>query len=94
MISYFQLGRVIQLFMSESPYRELVIPWEPQYYGWGGLHGWQDEYAMDWDAVNMFPEFMKFWVFHPQFFQEMSSIHPVFYNFHIRIIFIRRQKPN
>ncbi|CAJ0937172.1 unnamed protein product, partial [Mesorhabditis belari] len=56
----FQLGKVVQLLVSRSPYRDISIPWAPFY-------------ASDWDAADMFPVFCQFFVTKPGLLQALSS---------------------
>jgi len=55
----FNVGRAIQLFASRSPYRELSIPQAPHY-------------AADWDAADMFPTFLEFFVYKPSLLAALS----------------------
>ncbi|ETN76633.1 TFIIE alpha subunit [Necator americanus] len=58
----FHVGRAIQMLLSRSPYRDIAIPWAPFY-------------ASDWDAVDMFPAFLQFFVYKPTLLQSLSSPH-------------------
>lgn len=55
----FNVGRSIQLLCSQSPYRELSIPQAPHF-------------AADWDAADMFPTFLEFFVFKPSLLGALS----------------------
>uniref|UniRef100_A0AC35UGN9 Peptidase_M3 domain-containing protein n=1 Tax=Rhabditophanes sp. KR3021 TaxID=114890 RepID=A0AC35UGN9_9BILA len=59
----FQTGRAIQLLSSQSPYRDISIPWAPMY-------------AADWDGADLFPKFMEFFISKPNLFAALSSPHP------------------
>ncbi|PAV81103.1 hypothetical protein WR25_20042 [Diploscapter pachys] len=58
----FNLGRCVQLLLSKSPYRDITIPWTPYY-------------ASDWDAADMFPMFVQFFLYKPNLLQSLSSPH-------------------
>ncbi|CAB3409145.1 unnamed protein product [Caenorhabditis bovis] len=58
----FHIGRSLQLLLSQSPYRDLAIPWSPFY-------------ASDWDAADMFPTFLQFFVYKPNLLTSLSSPH-------------------
>lgn len=55
-----QVGKAVQLLISQSPYRQLTIPQTPLY-------------SADWDAVDMFPKFIEFFVFKPTILAALSS---------------------
>jgi len=55
----FNVGRAIQLLSSRSPYRELTIPQAPHF-------------ATDWDAADMFPTFLEFFVYKPSLLSALS----------------------
>lgn len=61
----FQFGRSVQLLLSQSPYRDISIPWSPFY-------------ASDWDAADMFPTFLQMFVTKPNLLATISSPHQVF----------------
>lgn len=61
-----QFGRSVQLLLSQSPYRDIAIPWAPFY-------------ASDWDAADMFPAFLQFFIYKPSLLQALSSPHLVFF---------------
>ncbi|CAD6196729.1 unnamed protein product [Caenorhabditis auriculariae] len=58
----FNFGRSVQLLLSQSPYRDIAIPWSPFY-------------ASDWDAADMFPMFLQFFVYKPNLLSALSSPH-------------------
>lgn len=58
----FNFGRSVQLLLSQSPYRDIAIPWAPFY-------------ASDWDAADMFPAFLQFFMYKPSLIQSLSSPH-------------------
>jgi len=58
----FTFGRSIQYLLSDSPYRDLAIPRKPRY-------------AADWDAADLLPEFMSFFVYKPNLLLALSSPH-------------------
>uniref|UniRef100_A0A1I7WCU6 Peptidase_M3 domain-containing protein n=1 Tax=Heterorhabditis bacteriophora TaxID=37862 RepID=A0A1I7WCU6_HETBA len=58
----FHFGRSIQLLLSRSPYRDITMPWAPFY-------------ASDWDAADMFPAFLQFFIYKPNLLQSLSSPH-------------------
>ncbi|KIH59798.1 peptidase family M3 [Ancylostoma duodenale] len=60
----FHVGRAVQMLLSRSPYRDIAIPWAPFY-------------ASDWDALDMFPAFLQFFVYKPSLLQSLSSPHLV-----------------
>jgi len=60
----FQMGRSIQYLLSASPYRDTIIPLEPRY-------------AADWDAADLFPVFMQFFVYKPNMLRAIASPHQV-----------------
>ncbi|EPB72702.1 TFIIE alpha subunit [Ancylostoma ceylanicum] len=60
----FHVGRAVQMLLSRSPYRDIAIPWAPFY-------------ASDWDALDMFPAFLQFFVYKPTLLQSLSSPHLV-----------------
>lgn len=60
----FKTGRAVQILLSESPYRDITIPWEPTY-------------AADWDAADFFPLFTEFFVYKPNLLSVIASPHRV-----------------
>ncbi|KAK0406082.1 hypothetical protein QR680_018359 [Steinernema hermaphroditum] len=62
LLSHF--GRSVQLLLSRSPYRDITIPWAPMY-------------ASDWDAADLFPAFLQFFIYKPNLLQALSSPHVV-----------------
>ncbi|KHJ93812.1 hypothetical protein OESDEN_06270 [Oesophagostomum dentatum] len=58
----FHVGRAVQMLLSRSPYRDVAIPWAPFY-------------ASDWDAADMFPAFLQFFIYKPNLLQSLSSPH-------------------
>jgi len=54
----FYFGRAIQYLLSRSPYFELTIP---------------NHYYADCDAVDFFPNFMKFFIYKPNLLKSLSS---------------------
>ncbi|VDD87043.1 unnamed protein product [Enterobius vermicularis] len=58
----FSTGRAVQILLSESPYRDITIPWEPTY-------------AADWDAADFFPLFTEFFVYKPNLLSVIASPH-------------------
>ncbi|KAF1755644.1 hypothetical protein GCK72_012094 [Caenorhabditis remanei] len=58
----FHFGRSVQLLLSQSPYRDITIPWSPFY-------------ASDWDAADMFPTFLQMFVTKPNLLAAISSPH-------------------
>lgn len=64
LITSFQFGRSVQLLLSQSPYRDIAIPWSPFY-------------ASDWDAADMFPTFLQMFVTKPNLLETISSPHQV-----------------
>uniref|UniRef100_A0A1I7YLK3 Peptidase_M3 domain-containing protein n=1 Tax=Steinernema glaseri TaxID=37863 RepID=A0A1I7YLK3_9BILA len=60
----FHFGRSVQLLLSRSPYRDITIPWAPMY-------------ASDWDAADLFPAFLQFFIYKPNLLQALSTPHAV-----------------
>uniref|UniRef100_A0A0K0FXI9 Neurolysin, mitochondrial (inferred by orthology to a human protein) n=1 Tax=Strongyloides venezuelensis TaxID=75913 RepID=A0A0K0FXI9_STRVS len=58
----FNIGRSIQLLLSQSPYRDIAIPWAPMY-------------AADWDAADLLPTFFEFFIYKPNLLKAISSPH-------------------
>ncbi|VDM67803.1 unnamed protein product, partial [Strongylus vulgaris] len=58
----FHVGRAVQMLLSRSPYRDIAVPWAPFY-------------ASDWDAMDMFPAFVQFFLYKPSLLQSLSSPH-------------------
>ncbi|MFH4973781.1 hypothetical protein AB6A40_000490 [Gnathostoma spinigerum] len=58
----FHIGRALQLLLSESPYREITIPWAPMY-------------ASDWDAADILPAFTQFFIYKPNLLSSLASKH-------------------
>ncbi|CAI4223771.1 unnamed protein product [Auanema sp. JU1783] len=58
----FHFGKAVQLFLSKAPYRDIAVPWAPFY-------------ASDWDAADMFPSFLNFFIYKPSLLQSLSSNH-------------------
>lgn len=63
-----QIGRAMQLLLSQSPYRDLVIPWK-----FFHVH--------DMDAVDLLPTVVQFFIFKPVLLTALSCKHMV--SFHI-----------
>ncbi|TMS38816.1 hypothetical protein L596_005456 [Steinernema carpocapsae] len=59
-------GRSVQILLSKAPYRDITIPWAPMY-------------ASDWDAADLFPAFLQFFIYKPNLLQALSSPHAVNY---------------
>ncbi|VDM95942.1 unnamed protein product [Thelazia callipaeda] len=60
----FYVGRAMQLLLSQSPYRDLTIPWSIYQ-------------AHDVDALDLLPTFIQFFVFKPLLLAALSSKHLV-----------------
>lgn len=58
----FNIGRSIQLLLSQSPFRDLTIPLEPMY-------------AADWDGADLLPTFFQFFIYKPNLLEAMSTPH-------------------
>ncbi|CAI5448567.1 unnamed protein product [Caenorhabditis angaria] len=58
----FHFGRSVQLLLSQSPYRDIAIPWTPFY-------------ASDWDSADMFPTFLQHFIYKPNLLTSLSSPH-------------------
>uniref|UniRef100_A0A915PT11 Peptidase M3A/M3B catalytic domain-containing protein n=1 Tax=Setaria digitata TaxID=48799 RepID=A0A915PT11_9BILA len=58
----FHTGRAVQLLLSQSPYRDLVVPW-------GIFH------AHDVDALDLLPTVVQFFIFKPVLLAALSSKH-------------------
>ncbi|VDM47075.1 unnamed protein product [Toxocara canis] len=58
----FHTGRALQLLLSQSPYREVTVPWAPMY-------------AADWDAADLLPTFTQFFIYKPNLLNVLSSKH-------------------
>lgn len=58
----FNVGRALQLLFSQSPYRDVAIPWAPMY-------------SMDWDAADLLPAFTQFFIYKPNLLNILSSKH-------------------
>uniref|UniRef100_A0A915CHN0 Uncharacterized protein n=1 Tax=Parascaris univalens TaxID=6257 RepID=A0A915CHN0_PARUN len=59
-----QTGRALQLLLSQSPYRDVTVPWAPMY-------------AADWDAADLLPAFTQFFIYKPNLLNVLSSKHLV-----------------
>ncbi|EFO25150.2 peptidase family M3 containing protein [Loa loa] len=58
----FHTGRAMQLLLSQSPYRDLIVPWKI-------FH------AHDMDAVDLLPTVMQFFIFKPVLLAALSCKH-------------------
>uniref|UniRef100_A0A0N5AMI6 Peptidase_M3 domain-containing protein n=1 Tax=Syphacia muris TaxID=451379 RepID=A0A0N5AMI6_9BILA len=58
----YNTGRALQLLLSQSPYQEICIPWEPNY-------------ATDWDASELLPFFTQFFIYRPNMLSVLASPH-------------------
>uniref|UniRef100_A0A915B6D4 Peptidase M3A/M3B catalytic domain-containing protein n=1 Tax=Parascaris univalens TaxID=6257 RepID=A0A915B6D4_PARUN len=58
----FHTGRALQLLLSQSPYRDVTVPWAPMY-------------AADWDAADLLPAFTQFFIYKPNLLNVLSSKH-------------------
>ncbi|CAD5226755.1 unnamed protein product [Bursaphelenchus xylophilus] len=55
----FHVGRAVQMLLSKSPYREITIPTAPMY-------------ASDWDAADLLPKFVEFFIYKPNMVAALS----------------------
>lgn len=61
---FLQIGKAIQLLLSQSPYRNIAIPETPRY-------------ASDWDGADYFPKFVEYFLVKPNLLTAISSPHIV-----------------